>query len=113
VKLILVALSTAFYGLMAIRLFRIWWVFFKRDTDLAPGWAYISIAVLVLASVFWPVVVPFAYLELLGKVQRNVAELEAKVSEAQTREAEIPDAEAETSKAKVVEPEEFVSSVEL
>jgi uncharacterized membrane protein len=113
VKLILVVLSTAFYGLMAIRLFRIWWVFFKQDTDLAPGWAYFSIAVLVLASVFWPVVVPFAYLELLGKVQRNAAGLEAKVPEAQTREAEIPGAEAENPEAKVVEPGEFVSSVEL
>lgn len=103
-KLILVTLFAAFYLLMAIRFFRSWWVFFRQDTDLSTSWAYISIAVIILASAFWPVVVPFAYLELLEKVRRNAAMLEAN-----TPETEICELDKET----VEEPEDFVSSVEL
>ncbi|MBD2055535.1 hypothetical protein H6F88_05785 [Oculatella sp. FACHB-28] len=102
-KLVLVALFTAFYLLMAIRFFKVWWVFFKRDTDLSLNWTYISIAVLTLASASWPVVVPFAYLELLAKVQRNAAEFQVEASETETSELEEEKAE----------PKNFVSPVEL
>jgi uncharacterized membrane protein len=108
VKLILVALFTAFYLLMAIRFFKVWWVFFKRDTGLPSNWTYISIAVLILASAFWLVVVPFAYLELLAKVQRNAAEFEVESCETEASELEV--SELEEKKA---EPENFASPVEL
>jgi len=104
VKLILITLFAAFYLFMAIRFFRSWWVFFRQDTDQSKSWAYISIAVIILASAFWPVVVPFAYLELLEKVRRNAAMLEANTPEMETCELDKEAAE---------EPENFVSSVEL
>jgi membrane protein YdbS with pleckstrin-like domain len=107
VKFILIALFVAFYLLMAIRFFRVWWVFFERDTNLSPNWTYLSIVILILASAFWPIVVPFAYLELLEKVQRNAAELEVEISETEAFATETSELEEEA------EPENCVSSVEL
>lgn len=113
-KLILAALFTAFYLLMTIRFFRIWRGFFERDTGLSPNWTYVSIAVLILASAFWPIVVPFAYLELLEKVQQNSAELEPKASP-NSAEVEVEPSETEPSELEEekLEPENFVSSIEL
>lgn len=111
-KFILIALFTAFYLLMAIRFFRGWWVFFERDTNLSPSWTYLSIVILILASAFWPIVVPFAYLELLGKVQRNTAELETGISETEASNSENSETETSELEGKV-EPENYVSSVEL
>lgn len=61
----------AFYVLLAPRFFRSWRLFFEQDTTLSPQERTFSQVVLAIATVFWPVVVPFAYLELLNKVQRE------------------------------------------
>lgn len=72
VKFLLI-LPIAFYLLLAPRFFQSWRLFFEQDTTLSPQDRVFSQVVLTIATVFWPLVVPFAYLELLHKVQREKA----------------------------------------
>lgn len=71
-KIILVFL-VVFYLLMATCFFTIWLEFFKEDTSASLslqekclGWGILSVA-----TIFWPVVVPIAYLELLLGKRNN------------------------------------------
>ncbi len=70
--IILVSLGI-FYLLMATCFFTIWLEFFKGDTSRSLslqeeclGWAILSVA-----TILWPVVVPIAYLEVLLAKRNN------------------------------------------
>lgn len=63
-KLLQIALLVA-YLLMASCFFTLWLEFFKRDTRFSSEDRYLSIVILVIATILWPLVVPIAYLELL------------------------------------------------
>lgn len=55
----------ATYLLMAVPFLSIWLNAFRRDTSLSARERQLSLVVLAIATVFWPVVVPLSYLELL------------------------------------------------
>lgn len=67
----LIALSAVSYLLIALYFFRIWLAVFQRDTSVSPGEKPGAMAILVGISIFWPIVVPLAYLELLNTKQRT------------------------------------------
>jgi hypothetical protein len=55
-----------FYCMIAAHFLRVWLRFFKKDyTHLSAEDKLISKQILALATIFWPIVVPLAYLELL------------------------------------------------
>ena len=66
-KLLLSSIEV-FYLLMALRFFFAWSKFLQRDASLSSrqGQLYLR---LVIITILWPIIVPFAYLELLSKVE--------------------------------------------
>lgn len=54
-----------FYLLIAHRLLKIWIKFFQQDTNMSQADQQMSWVVLLIGTVFWPIVVPIAYLSLL------------------------------------------------
>ncbi len=53
------------YLLSGLCFFSIWLEFLKGDTSLTAKDRLSAVAVVVIATVFWPIVVPIAYLSLL------------------------------------------------
>lgn len=70
---IVLAVAVAFYLIMAVSFFKSWLLFFQQDTELSPKRTFFSWVVLTVVTLLWPVVVPFAYLELLRKLQKSKA----------------------------------------
>jgi|GEM_PF-7120252 len=63
----ILVLGTIFYGAPGIFWLIVWVYAWRMDpTQSPPGWRS-SLIVLILATVFWPVTVQAAYLELLVK----------------------------------------------
>ena len=58
-------LVIVFYLMMACCFFVQWLDFFVDDQEMTPGQRNFSMIILVGATILWPIVVPFAYLELL------------------------------------------------
>lgn len=54
------------YWLMAIHVFMFWLDFFKKDRSMSNKEKLQSKIILVIATLFWPIVVPISYLELLN-----------------------------------------------
>ena len=67
----LLLLSIAFYSLLMPVLFVNWLRFFREDLDLSKSEKHLSMVVIAIATLLWPIVLPFAYLELLGKFQKS------------------------------------------
>ncbi len=67
----LLLLFIAFYSLLMPVLFVSWLGFFREDLDLSKSEKYLSMVVIAIAMLLWPIVLPFAYLELLGKFQKS------------------------------------------
>jgi len=58
--------SAFFYCMIAAHFFRVWLKYFHKDYYmLSAEDKLISKQILALATIFWPIVVPLAYLELL------------------------------------------------
>ena len=55
------------YLIMGTCFFTIWLEFFKQDASLTVEERPQSMVTLVVATIFWPLVVPIAYLELILK----------------------------------------------
>ncbi|MBD1907169.1 hypothetical protein NDI37_07955 [Funiculus sociatus GB2-A5] len=53
------------YLLIATTLFTIWLDFFKRDRTWKTQERLAGFVTLVVATVFWPLVLPIAYIEIL------------------------------------------------
>jgi hypothetical protein len=53
------------YLLIAATLFTIWLEFFKRDRSWNTQERFSSFITLAVATVFWPLVLPIAYIEVL------------------------------------------------
>ncbi|KAM3093262.1 hypothetical protein ACKFKG_19840 [Phormidesmis sp. 146-35] len=62
-------LGVFYLGMMPI-LFIGWLGFFRQDADMSKEEKQVSLIVLTIATLLWPIVLPFAYLELLGKFKR-------------------------------------------
>lgn len=58
---VFIYLTSGFY------FFTIWFKFFKPDTGLSLEDQQISLVILGIATLLWPVVVSLAYIELLSK----------------------------------------------
>lgn len=60
------------YCIIAAHFFRVWLKFFKKDDpSLSNEDHLVSREILALATIFWPIVVPLAYLELLEGKKTN------------------------------------------
>lgn len=64
VKPLQVALVVA-YLFMAPFYFTSWLKLFRKDTDLSSNGKRVSMAILAISTILWPIIVPIAYLELL------------------------------------------------
>jgi hypothetical protein len=62
---LLTYLAIILYLFMSYRLFTEWLGFFLEDEKMNSGQRLVSGLVLVIGSILWLLVVPFAYLELL------------------------------------------------
>ncbi len=62
---ILYYLAFIIYLVMTFCFFMTWLDFFLQDEEMNSAQRYYSGVLLVGASILWPIVVPFAYLELL------------------------------------------------
>ena len=61
----------AFYSLL-MPIFLVHWIgLFREDQDLTNSEKPLAIGMIAIATLFWPIVIPFAYLELLRKFQRS------------------------------------------
>lgn len=67
-------LAIILYLVMSYCFFTEWLEFFLQDEDMNSEQRVFSGVILVIASLLWPVVVPFAYLELL-KFQKKHKEI--------------------------------------
>jgi hypothetical protein len=63
--LFLLSLAIVVYLVMGYYLFNEWLFFFLQDEEMSSEQRSLSRMVLVIMTIFWPIVVPFAYLELL------------------------------------------------
>ncbi len=68
---ILVIVLFFVYFLIAQRVFKIWLKVFQADTSISPEERGLSWIVLVLGTIFWPIVVPSSYMTLLEKKLEN------------------------------------------
>ncbi|BDA68924.1 hypothetical protein RIVM261_016690 [Rivularia sp. IAM M-261] len=64
-------LLLVFYILFAGLFFVRWLDFFVEDEEMSPQMRSLSTFILVLATILWPITVPFAYLELLKFHKKN------------------------------------------
>ncbi|AFZ00511.1 hypothetical protein [Calothrix sp. PCC 6303] len=60
-----------FYLLISILVFIEWLHFFFEDQDMSLHQRYFSGIILIIATFMWPIVIPFAYLELLKFHKRH------------------------------------------
>lgn len=63
-SMLIVGLITI-YTLIGVSLFNCWYNAFRRDRSMNDEDLRISKLVLVIATLVWPLVVPFSYLELM------------------------------------------------
>ncbi len=61
-----------------------WLSFFLDDKEMNSSQRYFSMAILAMATILWPLIVPFAYLELLKfhKKHKQVIDLFINLSDA-------------------------------
>lgn len=68
---LLLLLPISFYCLLMPILFVNWLSLFQEDTELTKREKQLSMGVIAIATLLWQIVIPFAYLELLGKFQKS------------------------------------------
>jgi hypothetical protein len=67
----MIYLILIFYILLACFFLREWLGFFLDDKEMTPKMRWLCGVILAIATILWPIVVPFAYLELLKFHQKN------------------------------------------
>lgn len=65
-QLIFISVGIIFYIVTGYFLFKKWLSFFMQDEEMSSQERLFSGVVLIIATIFWPIVTPFAYLELLN-----------------------------------------------
>jgi hypothetical protein len=78
--LLLWKLCILYYFVIACLLFFRWLDFFVKDSGMTKEQRRFSVVILAIATLFWPISVPFSYLELLKSQQKiiNVADKSVK-----------------------------------
>lgn len=69
------AILSGLYLLVALSFFGTLFDGFRKSTDLSAEQKECSLKVMSLAAIFWPVVVPIAYLEKRSKAQQEYYQL--------------------------------------
>lgn len=59
------------YGAIAFSFFQLWFEAFQNDTELESAKKGESLIFLVVMTIFWPIVVPLAYRELVKAQIKN------------------------------------------
>ena len=73
----LIMVILAIYVSVAVYFFATWFTIFQEDSGLSPRQIRLSWAVLLIATLFWPIVVPISYWELLRKnINQNILNIE-------------------------------------
>lgn len=77
-------LAILFYFIMACCFFMQWLGFFIDDKEMNLVQRYLSMVILAVATILWPLIVPLAYLELLKfhKKHKQVIDLLISLSDA-------------------------------
>ncbi len=65
-QLVFIFIVIIFYLAIAFFLCRKWLVFFQQDEEMSSSERSYSGVILLIGTIFWPIIVPFAYLELLN-----------------------------------------------
>ncbi|MDJ0619124.1 MAG: hypothetical protein QNJ63_20685 [Calothrix sp. MO_192.B10] len=73
------------YSLMTVCFFKEWLFFLREDEESAGEQPVLQMLILTMASLLWPVIVPFAYLELLNfhKKHRELIDMLINISNSQ------------------------------
>lgn len=58
------------YLTIATFFFKVWRDLFEQNVNLSSEERQFSKMILLVATIFWPIVVPIAYLELISKSQK-------------------------------------------
>jgi hypothetical protein len=77
--------AIAVYVVMTICFFKEWLFFLQEDEESNLKQPVLQMVILVMASILWPVIVPFAYLELLNfhKKHREAIDMLIEMSNSQ------------------------------
>jgi hypothetical protein len=75
--LIFYALITGYCIVMLALLIK-WQAIYRKDLDMSASERQISVLILTISTLLWPVVLPLAYIELLDKAKRSNDESRAK-----------------------------------
>lgn len=86
-----------FYLLMALRFFTVWLAVFRQDSSVSAEESLGSMVIIVLMTISWPFVVPFAYLELLN-TQEKVESLCMTCNQLTTAEEESTQSDSQTTR---------------
>ena len=70
-KLLQITLVVA-YLFMAPFYFISWLKLFNKDTSITSNERLVSMVILVMSTILWPLIVPIAYLELLNKKNNEI-----------------------------------------
>jgi hypothetical protein len=65
IQSVITNLAVVFYLIIACCVFIQWLGFFVDDKEMNASQRNFSIIILILGTILWPLIVPFAYLELL------------------------------------------------
>ena len=66
---------TIFYLIVMPILLVRWLNAFLKDSTMSASQRHLSLVVLAIATLGWPIVLPFVYLELLSKAQKAARQL--------------------------------------
>ncbi len=83
--LLLLSLVIIVYLVMGYYLFNEWLFFFSQDQEMSPEQRSFSRIILVVMTIFWPIVVPFAYLELLRFHKKHKKDIDLLIKSSQTK----------------------------
>ncbi|MBH8552947.1 hypothetical protein I8751_11320 [Nostocaceae cyanobacterium CENA357] len=83
--LFLLSLVVMVYLVMGYYLFNEWLFFFLQDEEMSLEQRSFSRIILVVMTIFWPIVVPFAYLELLKFHKKHKKDIDLLINQADGR----------------------------
>ncbi|WP_427158126.1 hypothetical protein ACQFX9_20685 [Aliinostoc sp. HNIBRCY26] len=77
----IVYIAIAFYLAIAYFLLRKWLFFFLEDKEMSDSQRSISRVILFIATIFWPIIVPIAYIELLNLHMKYKKEIDVLIGQ--------------------------------
>ncbi|UKO99665.1 hypothetical protein L6494_08145 [Nostoc sp. UHCC 0870] len=78
-------IAIVFYLVIAYFLFKKWLFFFLEDKEMSSSQRSISRLIIGIVTVFWPIIVPIAYLELLNLHMKYKKEIDFLINQTDIR----------------------------